>query len=293
MREKFIEHRFTAASEALVGVIGTVVAAYEAQGMRLSLRQLFYRLVTMNEVENTPASYKNFGQLVSTARKAGLIDWDMIEDRNREAKALSHWDDPTDMLRTAAASYRLDKWAEQPFYVEVMVEKDALSGVLWPVCARLDVPFTANKGYSSSSTMYEAGKRVEEAYARGQDVVVFYLGDHDPSGLHMTEDIRDRLELYSNGAIVEVARLALNIDQIREWNLVENYAKQKDSRYADYRAKFGPYSWELDAVEPNELVRMVSEAVLARRDDEAWEGSLVKETEDRGKLERLADTHVF
>src|SRR6185369_10539864 len=112
---------------------------YRRQGYRLSLRQLYYQLVARALIENSEKSYKNIGNLVSDARQAGLIDWDMIEDRGRETVSVSHWDSPADIVRSAAYSFRIDKWADQPWHVEVMVEKDALSGVLGPVCRRLDI----------------------------------------------------------------------------------------------------------------------------------------------------------
>ena len=123
-------------------------------------------------------------------RLAGLLDWNMIEDRGRETVLPAAWTSPAEIVRAAAKQFRVDRWKHQPCHVEVMVEKDALSGILEPVCNELHVRFTANKGYSSSSALYEAGKRI--AYARfheNRQVHIFYLGDHDPSGIDMTRDI--------------------------------------------------------------------------------------------------------
>src|SRR5438552_1146332 len=120
MRESFVEKRFGAEALALIAVVNRILANYEAQGYDLSLRQLYYQLVARNIVPNTERSYKNVGNLVSDARLAGLIDWDMIKDRGRVMIQNSHWETPADIVRSAAQSFRLDRWLDQPNYVEVM-----------------------------------------------------------------------------------------------------------------------------------------------------------------------------
>ena len=170
-----------------------------------------------------------------------------------------------------------------------MVEKDALSGILGPVCRRLDISLTANKGYNSLSNMYEAGQRIADHwYERKALPVVLYLGDHDPSGIDMTRDVYDRLLMFSGVMGLRVKRLALNYDQIRVMNPPENPAKQTDSRYRGYVEQFGPASWELDAVEPDTLVQLVEDAVVSLRDPDHWEKAVAKEAEARKELEQLA-----
>jgi hypothetical protein len=83
----------------------------------------------------------------------------------------------------------------------------------------------------------------------GQDVVVLHLGDHDPSGLDMTRDLRDRLSLYSRAA-VDVQRVALNMDQVGVFNPPPNFAKESDKRFEAYRRQYGDQCWELDALPP-------------------------------------------
>jgi len=182
----------------------------------LSLRQLYYQLVARGYIANSLRSYKNVGNLVSTARQAGQVDWGMIEDRNRETRSLMHWNNPGEIVESAAYSFHIDKWAGQKWHVEIMAEKDALSGVLEPVAGELDVAITANKGYSSSSTMYEIGKRLARKSRAGKKICIVYLGDHDPSGIDMTRDVKARLELYSGFGTLHVVRIALNWRQVEE-----------------------------------------------------------------------------
>lgn len=269
MREKFVNMRLKPASLAKIETINAILADYQAAGYDLSIRQLYYQLVARGYIENTQKVYKQIADLVNNARLAGLIDWDMITDRGRETMTPPAWDSPGEIVRQAARAFRLDPWRSQDSYIEVMVEKQALEGVLNPVCNQWGVRFTANKGYSSSSTLYEAGKRLE-AIAPGKACYILYLGDHDPSGLDMTRDIKERLTMFSNGP-VNVERLALNYDQVLELNPPENPAKETDSRYSEYLRNYGAASWELDAIEPRELARLVTEAIKAKiTDPQAW-----------------------
>ena len=215
MKEKFIDHRFNNASLELVETANGILNEYRNMGYRLSLRQLYYQLVARDYIENSVKSYKRIGNLISEARLAGLLDWGMIEDRGRETVIPTAWESPAQIVRAAAQQFRIDRWEGQPCYVEVMVEKDALSGILEPVCRDLHVRFTANKGYSSSSAMYETGKRIVKMEDCVEEIHIFYLGDHDPSGIDMTRDIAERLELFTYGTInaTKVHRLALNWNQ--------------------------------------------------------------------------------
>lgn len=283
MKEAFTERQFTPDSLAQIVRINNILTEYQRQGYRLSLRQLYYQLVSRDIIPNTQRSYKNTGNLVSHARQAGLIDWNMIEDRNRTTVAVPHWESPAEIVEAAANSFRIDKWENQDYHIEVMVEKDALSGVLEPVCRHLDIAITANKGYNSSSTMYEIGKRLEIKHDLGKYIVVLYLGDHDPSGIDMTRDVKDRLDMYSH-LNIEVERLALNWNQIEEWQPPENPAKETDARFASYLSQYGPSSWELDAVEPAQLAALVRDAVLSRRDEDAWTQATNKEQAMRNEL---------
>ena len=292
MKEAFIEKKFRAESEKTIELVNEVLTEYQAQGFRLSVRQLYYQLVSRAYIPNTVRSYKNLSSLVSDARQAGLIDWDMIEDRGRETVTLSHWTDPGQIVEAAANSFCTDKWIDQPYHIEIMVEKDALSGVLEPVAAELDISITANKGYSSSSTMYEIGKRLAAYQSWGKHITILYLGDHDPSGIDMTRDVLDRLWTYSRCYDpIEVDRLALNWEQIEVWQPPENPAKETDSRFAAYLKKYGESSWELDAVEPVQLANLVRDAVIARRDEALWQAALDAERTMAQELRRFADTY--
>lgn len=287
MKINFKQQNFSDKSLVIIQKANVILDEYRGKGYSLTLRQLYYQLVARGFIENTVRSYKRIGDVISNARLAGLMDWSMIEDRNRVVVYPSHWRDPAEIIRSAARSFKIDRWENQPCYCEVMVEKDALSGILIPVCMKLDIRFTANKGYSSSSAMYEAGRRFSKQ--EGKELHLFYFGDHDPSGIDMTRDITDRVELFSYGSGIEIHRLALNMDQVREWNPPKNPAKETDARFAGYAAEFGHSSWELDAVKPEDLEELVKDAVRELIDEDAWDETVAKEESMLVTLEKFAD----
>ena len=283
MKEQFEKNALSKTSLDRIADINAILDEYEAEGYDLSLRQLYYQLVARDMIENSPKSYKRIVDLMGKARLAGLVDWDMIVDRGRNRIVNSHWENPAEIVQAAAQQFQLDKWADQGWHVEVMVEKQALEGVLIPICERLDVPFSANKGYTSLSMLYEAGKRIARLIRTGKKVFIIYLGDHDPSGIDMTRDIRERLEMFARHQI-KVHRAALNMDQVEVLHPPENPAKTTDSRYFAYIEQFGESSWELDAIEPRALANLVEEAVLSVRDDERWGEAVARETEMKDEL---------
>lgn len=288
MKEKFVDINFKAESIVMLEKINAILRDYRKLGYRLTLRQLYYQLVSRDIIPNTERSYKNIGRLVSDGRQAGYIDWEMIEDRNRETIFPSHWENPGEIIKSAARSFRIDKWENQEYHIEVMVEKDALSGILEPVCRRFDVRLTANKGYSSSSMMYEIGKRIKNRNSDLKDIVILYLGDHDPSGIDMTRDIEDRLYMYSSMVCFNIKRLALNWDQIEMWSPPENPAKVTDSRFKKYMSEYGKSSWELDAIEPVTLAGLVETAIKSFIDFDIWRKTEKYEEEMRMELLDIA-----
>ena len=283
----YIEKGFMASSLELIDKINRVVADYSRQGFSLTLRQVYYQMVARAIIPNNERSYKNLGSLINDARLSGLIDWNAIEDRTRNLRGNSHWATPGSIIRSAAYSYHLDHWRDQESYVEVWVEKDALIGIVGQVCEDLDVNHFSCRGYVSQSEMWTAAKRLKEVSDRGQHIVLLHLGDHDPSGKDMSRDITDRLELFGVYDL-EFHRLALNMDQIEEFNPPPNPAKLSDSRAAGYIAEYGYESWELDALEPRMISDLIQENVLKYRDDDIYQRVCSQENDERGLLEDLA-----
>jgi len=277
----YVKKKFGESALATIKKANEIIAEYEAQGFALTLRQLFYQFVSRDLIENTQKSYKNLGSIINDARLAGLIDWDHITDRTRSLKKLAHWDDPGEIIRSAAENYRIDMWERQDYRPEVWIEKDAMIGVIEDVCRRLDIPYFSCRGYTSQSEMWVGAQRIG-TWAREQTPVIFHFGDHDPSGKDMTRDIIDRLALFMGG--VKLERLALNMDQIEEYGPPPNPAKITDSRAAGYIAEFGSESWELDALEPKVIVELIETSVGALQNKSTWREDLQRMKKERELL---------
>jgi hypothetical protein len=269
-----------------------IMQAYEKQGLDLSLRQLYYQFVSKALLPNTLRSYKNLGNAIADGRLAGMIDWSHMSDRTRNVQEVSHWSNPADIIQTSADQFRIDKWGKQPNRIVVMVEKDALSGVIEPICRQLDVPFIACKGYMSLSEMHEiAHDRLVPWEQGGQQTYILHLGDHDPSGIDMSRDIQDRMATFESQ--VQLRRLALNMDQITQYSPPPNPAKLTDSRATDYVRKFGDESWELDALEPTVISDLIQAEVELLRDEKQWALAIAEEKRMRKELEKVSNKWAF
>lgn len=288
-RIAYIRRSFHASTRAVIDRANAIIAEYLAQGFRLTLRQLFYQFVSRELLANRQSEYKRLGEIVNDARLAGAIDWDAIEDRTRWLRSNTHWSDPEDIIRETAHNFTTDRWRNQDVRPFVLIEKDALIGVIEATCEDNDIPYLACRGYASQSEVWSlAISQLRALEQRGQTPVIFHLGDHDPSGLDMTRDLRERLCLFL-GHDLEVRRLALNMDQIAQYQPPPNPAKTEDSRFASYAREFGDESWELDALEPAVIAGLVADAIDDARDDELWSTALTEEQEGRSTLEHLAE----
>lgn len=296
-RIKYEDKNFRSSTLALIETINGIVEEYRAEGYDLTLRQLYYQCVSRDIIPNNQKSYDKLGRDVGNARMTGLIDWTAIIDRTRLLRGNNHWGAPSDIMNSAAESFAVDKWSReygQKIRPEVWVEKDALVGVVGRVCDELDVNYFSCRGYTSLSEMWSASQRLLKYKRQGQTPFVIHLGDHDPSGIDMSRDITDRLETFTRREL-EFERIALNIDQVEEYNPPPNPAKLSDSRATAYIARFGDESWELDALRPTVIAELITEAVESCRDDEAWEQAVEHEEGQIKELKAAAkhwQTHV-
>jgi len=293
----YVPKRFRNATLGIIVKANAIIAEYQAQSFCLTLRQIYYQMIARDLfpeswidpvylTKNTLKNYKRLGDILNDGRLAGLIDWEAIEDRTRNLESNAHWDSPGQIVRACAQQFRYDLWDDQDYYCEVWIEKEALVGVIEGVCNELDVPYFACRGYVSQSEMWVAAQRLAEKENSGHDTIIFHLGDHDPSGMDMTRDIADRLEMF--GALTSVTRIALSMDQIDEFHPPPNPAKTTDARYEAYRAKYGDDSWELDALEPKVLVDLIRTEVERVCDPERWDAQVERQEQAQEELQLVA-----
>lgn len=294
MAKEFYESTaFKPETLALIKFINQIIAGYVDAGYMLSVRQIYYQLVARDLVSNTEQSYKNIARLLNNARMAGLMDWDAIEDRNRNIDIRNRWTSGKEILENSAAGFHMDMWDNQPNRVYVVVEKAALEGVLGGICHRYDVPLLAARGYPSVSIARElVVEHMLPALERGQCVTVLHLGDHDPSGIDMTRDLEQRFRTFIGGYEGDnftLNRIALSMEQIRQQKPPPNPAKMTDSRFSGYAKKFGNKSWELDALTPEFTANLVETNILNHIDLVRWEERTQEIQHVRDQLKKVAD----
>jgi len=296
MKIKFREARISRANRERLSLVNSIIEEYQAAGYVLTLRQLYYQLVSRDVIPNLDTEYAKLSNLLKEGRMGGIVDWDAIEDRLRQPNKPSSWSTPENILDSAIHSYTRDLQEGQPTYIEVWVEKDALSGVLKRVTHKYHIPIMVNRGYSSVSAMYDAYNRfVRNGVWEARPIKILYLGDFDPSGLDMIRDIADRTNEFKDGADFSnatpfdfsVRHIALTMPQIEEHTPPPNPAKIKDPRATDFIAKYGGTSWEVDALRPEVLHSVLENAILEEMDMERYEQAKHDTEEGKNKLKSL------
>jgi hypothetical protein len=283
---------------AFIEQLNAVIEEYAAQGLDMTIRQLYYQMVSRfpEQCPNNDKFYNKLQSAINDGRLAGIVSWTAIEDRTRTLMGTNTVASPEQAIKDVAADYKRDLWAGQPWRPMVVVEKEAQIGNIAGICNKLRIDFYASRGYNSQSEMWRAGRRAADDVRKGQRPIIFDLRDHDPSGVNMTDDYRARLEMFA-GTPIMVQRLALNMDQVIALRPPPNPAKRSDGRveaYEDYMEEIGHgdlkhLSWELDALSPTFIRDLIEGAVMKLRDERIWDNNLEKEVEDIRRLETFAE----
>jgi hypothetical protein len=235
-------------------------------------------------IENSKLSYQKYVHHLTTGRKGGVIPWDAFEDRTRMfyKEPLPKYDignesDPQDALKDwfryalnpkVSTEYDLSSWKDQPYYIELWVEKDALAGFLSPLCERLGVGLVVSRGYTSYTFKQEAIRRFGEKIEEDREPVLLYLGDLDPSGYDIYRCLEDEIE---NG---DVERIGLHFEDVSQFSLVPNPIKDTDTRSRGFKKRYpelGDTVYELDALPPGELIDRARRNILKYFDEDIHE----------------------
>ena len=248
----------------------------------MTVRQVYYQLVSRQVIKNCRGSYQAVSNALVDARREGVIPWRWVEDRLRRPRRVSMWADLPDFAETCRNSYRRDVWPTQPNYLEVWLEKDALSGIFEGVLDSYGVTLNVGRGYDGWDSIHNAATRFREA---ARSVTVLYFGDFDPSGEDMHRSLIERLASF--GCKPEVFKCALTRDDIDRYRLPPDFAKKTDTRARGFIAKNGDASVELDALPMNVLRDRLIEEVKSRMDLDALAAVKAMEEEERTRLETL------
>ncbi len=284
MKEVFREElHLSNKNKVLLETINKIIEEYQREGYKLTLRQLYYQLVSRDIIPNVQNEYAKLGGLLVKGRMAGIVDWEAIEDRLR-VPFLPYWvSGISEAIDDTIEQYRLDRQEGQENYIEVWVEKDALSGVLKRITSHYHVRLMVNRGYSSCTALHDAYERLKEK----ENSYILYLGDHDPSGLDMIRDIRERLEEF--GVFTEVKHIALTKKQVEKYNPPPNPAKITDPRAKWYIAEHGKTSWEVDALNPKTLHELIKTSVESLIKLGLFEEKIAQEEIDKEKLREFKE----
>jgi hypothetical protein len=286
-RITYVAKNFRDNSLEIIQAADEICSDYANRGFNLTLRQLYYQFVARGLLANKQTNYDRLGSIVNDARLAGMLDWNHLEDRTRNLYGLPTWDAPHDLLRENVNRFRTDPWLNQDYHLEVWVEKQALESVIASAANQRQVDYFSCRGYVSQSEMWAAAQRLRRYSRAGYKNVVIHLGDHDPSGVDMTRDNADRLELFR--AVADVQRIALNMDQVREYNPPPNPAKLTDSRVAGYMERYGSESWELDALDPETLSDLILDTIDGYIDRDTWDADMRTAELGRDELQAVSD----
>ena len=281
MFEKYQDFKFRVATLGVIEQANEIIDEYQEKGYDLTLRQLYYQFVARALIANSQKEYKKLGKAINNGRLAGLIDWDAIKDRTRAMESNSHWSSPESLIEACVEQYAVNTRSDQEVHLEAWVEKEALIGVVERVCREIDIPWFACRGFVSQSAMYEAACRCRYL-GRSKSILILHLGDHDPSGVDMTRDNFDRMEMF--GIDLEVNRIALNMDQIEEYNPPPNPVKLTDSRSQPYIDKYGDESWELDALPPDVLSSLIRDEAAKHTDEDKRQARIEEQEEGKELL---------
>jgi hypothetical protein len=267
-------------TKAAMGEIHGAISAALAEDSPMTVRQMFYRLVSSGVVEKTEAQYKAVMRALGEMRCDGRIPFEGIADNTRRPMKWRSYANLEDALRAAREGYFRSRWDNQGDYVEIWLEKDALSGVVSEVTGPLDVPLMVTRGYPSITFLHGAAQTISR---RGNPSFLYYFGDHDPSGVDITRSVEDGIRKFAPGAHVTVERIAVTEEQIASMKLPSRPTKMADARAKDWVGG----SVELDAIPPQALRGLVRDCIGWHVDRKAWEATERTERADRKRLASL------
>ena len=227
-----------------------------------TVRQLFYQMVNRHEVPLAKSEREYKGtivRLVSDMRLDGTLPWDWVNDNTRWMRKPTAHGSMADILDAAAESYTRNLWSNVDEYVEIWLEKDALSGVFYDVTAPYQVPLMVTRGYPSLTYLHDAAYTM---VANQKPVSIYYFGDFDPSGCDISRNTEARIRQfvadYRYPVPVKFHRVAVNEEQIHQLRLPTRPTKTTDTRISSFTGK---ESVEVDAIPPNTLRAMIRSCI--------------------------------
>ncbi len=270
-------------SDAELDALDSVIVRVIADDSPVTLRGVYYRVVSACAVAKTEQGYQLIGRQLLKLRRSGRVSYDAITDGTRYVMRPTTYGRLDRMLLNAARSYRRELWANQDVEVQVFTEKDAISGVISPITDEWDIPLAVVRGYCSESFAYSLGESVRMA---DKPVIIYQLGDHDPSGVDAWRDLQRKVRLFAPDADVTFERLAVTPDQIGILGLQTRPTKRTDTRARGFEGE----SVEIDAIPARILRDILRQAIEQHVDQAALSVTIIAEASEREILTRIAAT---
>lgn len=268
-------------SRADMDRIKEVIRQVLAETQPATVRQTFYQLVSRGVIDKTETEYKStVVRLLATMRRSGDIPFGWIADNTRWMRKPPSHSSLLDMLTASQRFYRRAMWDDQDVYVEIWLEKDALSGVLYDVTAEFDVPLMVTRGNPSISYLYDAAEAIA---ATGKPAFLYYFGDYDPSGCDITRAVEGGLREFAPEADIHFERVSVTREQIADWSLPSRPTKQSDTRSEGFEGD----SVEVDSIPPATLRNLVRNSIVRHIDSRQMAASLAIEEQERETLRRI------
>jgi hypothetical protein len=242
------------ATKAQVGERRQALYDIVAEMQPMTVRQVFYQATVKGLIDKSEAGCAKVQTDLVLMRRVGDLPYEWLADNTRWQRKPRTFDSVQHALDETARFYRKALWSDIGAYVEVWLEKDALSGVVLPVTSLYDVPLMVARGYASLSFLHTAAEYIG---AISVPTYIYHLGDFDPSGVNAGQKIEQTIREMAPEAEVHFERLAVRPEQIKAWNLPTRPTKTTDSRAKG----FGSVSVELDAIHPDYLRQLVQSAI--------------------------------
>jgi hypothetical protein len=272
-----IKHRST---KAEVDARRDVLLEIIEDGRPMTVRQVFYQATVRGLVEKAETGYAKVLTDLTIMRRSGDLPYDYLADNTRWQRKPRTFDGVEEALEHTARFYRKSLWANADCYVEIWLEKDALSGVIYPVTSMFDVPLMVARGYASLSFLYSAADYIKQLEV---PTYIYHFGDYDPSGVNAGEKIKETLREMAPDAEIYFVRIAVTPELIAQWDLPTRPTKTTDSRAKG----FGEISVELDAIEPNQLRDLVQTVIEQHLPADEYEVLKAAEESERELLTSL------
>ncbi len=253
-----------------------------------TVRGMYYRMVSKGFLPKDDRAYNLVQQTLLRMRRDGFLPWRWITDSSRRVWRYARFGDMASYAEYVAANYRKDYWQDSSVNVEVWCEKDAMQGVIAPVVLQeFGLELHVSKGQSSASYLYEAAESIKED---GRPTVVYILSDFDPAGFRIAEKIEAGLrEHVPEDQELTAKRVAVSFEQVLEYGLVTREVKKTDTDAAEFMARYGDVSCELEAMPANTLRQLLRGQLEGHMDKERLRMLKLAEEQEREGLGRIQD----